>query len=73
MVGDWDYPEVYFSQKFSSRDMSQTEMDIEDPSSENVQDMEKNNISKYCFDPTVEGGVIAVGVFAINVFSPTSL
>jgi len=52
--------------------MSQTEMDIEDPSNENVQDMEKNNISKYCFDPTVESGVIAVRVFAINVFSPTS-
>jgi hypothetical protein len=58
-----------FFQKFSSRNISQTETDIEDPSSENVQDMEEKNISKYCFDPTMEGRVIAVGVSAINMSS----
>jgi hypothetical protein len=31
--------------------------------------MEENNISKYCYDPTVEGGVIAVGFSAINMSS----
>ena len=35
--------------------MSQTEIDIEDPSSANVQDMEKNNIYKYRSDPMMEG------------------
>jgi hypothetical protein len=43
-----------FSEKFSSYDISHTGIDIDDPSSDNVQDMEENNIFKYCFDPTVE-------------------
>jgi hypothetical protein len=36
---------------------------------ENVQHMEINNISKYHSDPTVKGGVIAIGVSAINMSS----
>jgi len=31
--------------------------------------MEENIIYKYRSDPTVEGGVIAVGVYAINMSS----
>jgi hypothetical protein len=31
--------------------------------------MEENNISKYCSNPTVKGGVIAVGFSAINISS----
>jgi hypothetical protein len=58
-----------FSQNFSSRDISQTGTDREDPSSEIVHDMEENNISKYHFDPTMEGGVIGVGFYAINMSS----
>jgi len=49
--------------------MCQTETDVEDPSSENVQDMEENNISKYRSDPTVEGGFIVIEVYAINMSS----
>jgi hypothetical protein len=45
------------------------ETDIGNPSSENVHDMEENNISKYRFDPMVEGGVIAIGCSAINMSS----
>jgi hypothetical protein len=56
-----------FSKKFSSCDISQTGTDIEDPSDDNVHDMEENNISKYRFDPTVEDGVITVVFFAINM------
>ena len=58
-----------FSQNFSSCNISQTGTDIEDPSSKTVHDMEENNISKYCSNPTVEGGVIAVGFSAINTSS----
>jgi hypothetical protein len=43
--------------------------DIEDPSGKTIHDMEENNISKYCSNPTVEGGVIAVGFSAINMSS----
>jgi len=43
-----------FSKKFSSCDNSQTGTNIEDPSGDNVHDMEENNISKYRFDSTVE-------------------
>ena len=56
-----DYPEVYFSQIFSSLDISQTETDIENPYGDNVHDMDENNIPEYHADPTVEGGFIAVG------------
>ena len=42
---------------------------IENPSSENVHDMDANNIFEYHSDPTVEGGVIAVGCSAINMSS----
>ena len=56
-----------FSQIFFSYDISQTGTDIKDPSGENVQDMEENNISKYRFDPTVKGEVIAVEFSAINI------
>jgi hypothetical protein len=45
------------------------ETDIENPSGENVHDMDENNIFKYHSDPTVEGGVIAVGCSAINISS----
>jgi hypothetical protein len=62
-----------FSQILSSLDISQTGIDIENPSSENVHDMDENNISKYCSDPTVKGGVITVGCFAINMSSLQSL
>jgi hypothetical protein len=58
-----------FSQRFVSRDISQTGINIEDPSGENVHDMDEHNISKYSLDPTVEGGVITVGMFAINMYS----
>jgi hypothetical protein len=51
-------------------DISQSETDIEDPSSENVQDMVENNLSKYHSDPIMKGGVIAIRVSAIIVFSP---
>jgi len=37
--------------------------------SENVQDMEENNISKYHSNPTVKSGVITVGISAINISS----
>ena len=43
--------------------------DIKDPPSETVQDMEDNNISKYCSNPTVEGGVITIRFSAINMSS----
>ena len=56
-----------FSQNFSSWDISQTRTDIEDLSSENIQDMEENNTSKYHLNPTMEGGVITVGVSTINM------
>jgi hypothetical protein len=56
-----DYPEVYFSQIFSSLDISQTGTDIENPYGDNVHDMDENNIPEYRANPTVEGGVIAVG------------
>jgi hypothetical protein len=46
-----------FSQKRFSYDVSQTGTYIDDPSNENVHDMEENNISKYRSHPTVEGGV----------------
>jgi hypothetical protein len=58
-----------FSQKFSSRDISQIGTDIEDASSDNVHYMEENNISDYRCDPTVEGGVIVVRLSAINMLS----
>ena len=63
-----------FLQTISSRDTSQTGIDIENPSSENVHDMEENNISEYRSDPMMEGGVIAVGFSAINMssFQPLS-
>jgi hypothetical protein len=56
-----------FSQKLSSYDISQTGTDIEDLSGENIQDMEENNISKYRSNPTMEGGVITVGIYVINM------
>jgi len=52
---------VYFSQIFSSLGISQTGTDIENPYGDNVHDMDENNIPEYRADPTVEGGVIAVG------------
>jgi len=58
-----------FSHNFSSRNISQTGTDIDDPSDETIHAMEDNNISKYCSDPTVEGGVIVVGFSAINMSS----
>jgi hypothetical protein len=58
-----------FSLKFSSCDISQTGTDIEDPSDDNVHNKEENNVSEYCSDPTVEGGVIAIGFSAINMSS----
>jgi hypothetical protein len=58
-----------FFKNFTSCDISQTGIDIEDPSDDNVQDMEENNISKYRSNPMVEGGVIAVGISAINMSS----
>jgi hypothetical protein len=42
---------------------------IENPSGENVHDMDENNIFEYRSDPTVEGGVIAVRCSAINMSS----
>jgi len=62
-----------FSHKVSSHDISQTGIDIENPSSENVHDIKENNISNYRSDPTVECGVIAVGFCHQYVFSPASL
>ena len=60
-VGDWDCPEVYcFPEIVLPRYLS---------NGENVQHMEINNISKYRSDPTVKGGVIAIGVSAINMSS----
>jgi hypothetical protein len=43
--------------------------DIEDPSGENVHNKEENNVSEYCSDPMVEGGVISIVFFAINMSS----
>jgi len=43
--------------------------DIQDPSNENAHNMEENNISKYGSNPTVDGGVIAVGITVINMSS----
>jgi hypothetical protein len=45
----------------SSLGISQTGTDIENPDSENVHDIDENNIPEYRADPTVKGGVIAVG------------
>jgi hypothetical protein len=53
-----------FSQIFSSLDISQTGTDIENPFGDNVHYIDENNISEYHSDPTVEGGVIAVGCSA---------
>ena len=50
-----------FSQIFSSLGISQTGTDIENSYGENVHDMDENNIPEYRADPTIEGGVIAVG------------
>ena len=50
-----------FSQIFSSLGISQTGTDIENPYGDNVHDMNENNILEYHANPTVEGGVIAVG------------
>ena len=58
-----------FSHIFSSLDISQMGIDIENPSGDNVHDMNENNISKYRYEPTVKGGVIAVGCSAINMSS----
>jgi hypothetical protein len=58
---------------FTSLDISQTGTDIENPSSENVHDMDENNLSKYRSDLTMKGGVIAVGCSAINMSSLRSL
>jgi hypothetical protein len=46
-----------FSQKLFSCDISQTGTYIDDPSCDNVHNMEENNISKYHSNPMVEGGV----------------
>jgi len=58
-----------FSQKFASHDISQTGTGIENPFGENVYDIKKKNISKYRFDPTVEGGVIVVRCSVVNMSS----
>jgi hypothetical protein len=58
-----------FSHIFSSLDISQTGIDIENPNGDNVHDIDENNIFEYHFDPMVEGGVIAIGCFAINMSS----
>ena len=58
-----------FSQIYSSLSISQTGTDIENPYGDNVHNMDENNISEYCADPTVEDGVIAVGWSAINISS----
>jgi hypothetical protein len=50
-----------FSQILSSLGISQTGTDIENPYGDNVHDMDKNNIPEFRTDPTVEGGVIAIG------------
>jgi len=50
-----------FSHIFSSLSISQTGTDIVNPYSENVHDIDENNIPEYRADPMVEGGVIAVG------------
>jgi hypothetical protein len=50
-----------FSQIFSSLGISQTGTDIENSYGENVHDMDENNIPEYRADPTIEGGVVAVG------------
>jgi len=50
-----------FSQIFSSLSISQTGTDIVNPYSENVHDIDENNIPEYHADPMVEGGLIAVG------------
>jgi hypothetical protein len=47
--------------------------DIENPSGENVHNMDENNITEYRSDPTMEGGIIAVGCSAINMSSLQSL
>jgi len=65
----WRLFKSLFSQKVSSFNISQMGIDIEDPSGETVHDMEENIISKYCPDPTMDGGVIAVGFSAINMSS----
>jgi hypothetical protein len=58
-----------FSQILSSLDISQMGTNIENPSGENVHDMDEHNIFEYRSDPTVEGGVIAVGCSTINMSS----
>ena len=63
IVQKYIFPEIILPQYRSNR------VYLEDPFSENVQDMKENNISKYYFDPMVEGGVIAIRVSVINMSS----
>jgi hypothetical protein len=58
-----------FSHIFFSLDISQMGINIENPATDNVHDMNENNIFEYHSDPTVEGGVIAIGCSAINMSS----
>jgi len=51
---------VYFPNIFLPRYLSNG-IDIENPYGDNVHDMDENNIPEYHVNPTVEGGVIAVG------------
>jgi hypothetical protein len=52
-------------QKCSSSDSPQTKSDIYNPSSQNVGDIEYNNISKYQSNPTVESQNMATEVPAL--------
>ena len=60
---------MYFPRNLLSHDISQTGTGIENPFGENVYDIKKKNISKYRFDPTVEGGVIVVRCSVVNMSS----
>ena len=52
-------------QKCSSGDIPQTKSDIYNPSGQNVDDIEHNNISKNQFNPTVENQTMAAEVPAL--------
>jgi hypothetical protein len=70
MVDDWDFPEKgYFFYNFFTSNIFQTETYIENPSGENVEDIEKNNITKTHLNLTMDGRHIAVEVSVIIVFS----
>jgi hypothetical protein len=62
-------PKEKTNSKEDCPEVSQIKTHIDNPSGENVHDMDEHNISEYRSDPTVEGEVIAIRCSAINMSS----